>query len=70
MTDQELAERLARIAAEMESLIEPMHARGSRVDARGQIQEAFVFHRFGSDLKTMARQARYRAIVISREAAA
>ena len=70
MTDQDLAEKLARLAADMESLAEPMHARGSRVDSRGLIQEAFICHRFGSDLQEMARQARYRAIDISREASA
>jgi len=70
MNDQELAERLARVAAEMESLIGPMHERGSLADSRGLIQQSFLCYRFGTDLKEMARQARYRAVEISLEASA
>lgn len=69
MSDQELAERLARLAAEMSDISEEMHLRGTAVDAAGDWRRAHSFHRHGAEMAGAAKLAREWAIEISRGAA-
>ena len=70
MTDQDLAEKLARVATEMVTIADAMHARGSEVDASGDWHWAYRYHRHAREIKNAAKIARKWAIEISREAAA
>ena len=70
MTDQELAERLARVATEMVAIANAMHARGSEVDASGDWHRSYRYHRHAAEIAGAAKIARRWAIEISRGAVA